>query len=119
MGALWTVVGTSSFSLSEMEPQENTEQGRDVPGSGVHRHPLLHVGIEGDGGHRKQDAAMIQASTEEGGRDKGIGAGRSWLLRDRFVSTIFWRIGGRVQSHTEDAWGPKDFLGESLSMEMI
>lgn len=53
VGALWTVVGTSSFSLSEMEPQENTEQGRDVPGSGVHRHPLLHVG------NRKKDAAMI------------------------------------------------------------
>lgn len=67
MEALWIMVGTSSFSLSEMEPQENTEQRRDVPGSGVHRHPLLHVGIEEGGGHRKKDAAMIQVSAEEGG----------------------------------------------------
>lgn len=57
-----------SFFLSEMEPRKNSEQRRDVPNSGVHRH-LLHVGTGGGREHRKKEATMIQVLAEEGGQD--------------------------------------------------
>ena len=68
VGALWTMLGTLSFLLSEMEPQENSEQGRDEPDSGVHWH-LLRVGAGGSREHRKKEAAMAQVSAAEGGQD--------------------------------------------------
>lgn len=48
-GTSQTVVGTLSFPLSDMVPWESAEQGRDVTGPGVHRHPLQHAGTGGGG----------------------------------------------------------------------
>lgn len=52
-GRLWGFMdcgGTLSFPLSDMVPWESAEQGRDVTGPDVHRHPLQHAGT-GEGGN--------------------------------------------------------------------
>lgn len=116
------MLGTLSFLLSEMEPQENSEQGRDESDSGVHRH-LLHVGAGGSREHRKKEAAMVQVSANEGGQDQGraLGQGRSGLLLDLFVRKLTGFAGGvgcRATLRMHGAAG-KDFFVESLSIEMI